>query len=147
GSFPLRLLHDTAEPVPRSCSRCAQTVSRHTASGVRTRYFSGLILSREQTVKKSMQAMVALLALAVISEQGLADNAEAFFAKAKHFPVRIDTTIERAFIEDEPGAFHGAGFVTDPERGWVLTNAHVVGHSPAKLTVTFSDGTKTRAEK
>lgn len=98
-------------------------------------------------MKKSIQAMVALLALAVISEQGLADNAEAFFARANHFTVRIDAAIERAFIEDEPGVFHGAGIVVDPRQQWILTNAHVVGHSPAKLTVTFSDGTKSRAEK
>jgi S1-C subfamily serine protease len=43
------------------------------------------------------------------------------------------------FIEDERGSFEGAGFLVDAERGWVVTNAHVVGQSPSTVQVAFAD--------
>lgn len=88
-----------------------------------------------------------LLVLTILSLQAHAETAESIFAEASRFTVRIDATITRAFIEDEVGAHHGAGFIVDESRRWVMTNAHVVGHSPARLTVEFSDGTKSDAHK
>jgi S1-C subfamily serine protease len=43
-------------------------------------------------------------------------------------------------FEDEAGNFTGAGFVVDAERGWIVTNAHVVSRSPAKLRVRLRGG-------
>src|SRR5437867_12634914 len=43
-------------------------------------------------------------------------------------------------MEDRRGSFSGAGFLVDAERGWVLTNAHVVGQCPSTVTAAFADG-------
>ena len=67
------------------------------------------------------------------------DNAESVFRDARTYTVRIRTQIATPFIEDERGSFEGAGFLVDSERGWVLTNAHVVGRSPSELQVAFAD--------
>lgn len=68
------------------------------------------------------------------------EHAEAAFRDARDYTVRIRTQIPTPFIEDEQGAFTGAGFLVDSTRGWVLTNAHVVGHSPSEVTVAFAGG-------
>src|SRR5919204_519691 len=67
------------------------------------------------------------------------DAAEAIFRGARAYTVRIRTEIVTPFAEDSRGAFMGAGFVVDPNRGWVLTNAHVVGLSPSTVLVAFAD--------
>jgi len=64
-----------------------------------------------------------------------ASDAESVFAEALDYTVRIKTAIETPFIEDEQGAIAGAGFVVDSARLWVMTNAHVVGHSPSTVRV------------
>lgn len=65
-------------------------------------------------------------------------NAEAAFREARAYTVRIRTRIETPFIEDERGSFEGAGFLVDARRGWIVTNAHVVGHSPSEIQVQFA---------
>lgn len=45
------------------------------------------------------------------------------------------------------GSFSGAGFLVDSTRGWVLTNAHVVGQCPSDVTVAFAGGTYRPARK
>ena len=67
------------------------------------------------------------------------DAAEAIFRGARAYTVRIRTEIVTPFAEDSRGAFMGAGFVVDASRGWVLTNAHVVGQSPSTVLVAFAD--------
>ncbi len=64
-------------------------------------------------------------------------DAETVFRNAVAYTVKIKTRITTAFIEDRKGSFSGAGFVIDAKRGWIMTNAHVVGHSPAAVTVAF----------
>lgn len=66
--------------------------------------------------------------------------AEAAFRAAKEWTVRVQAELPVPFVEDEPGAFEGAGFVVDAKRGWILTNAHVAGHSPSNLKVAFDGG-------
>jgi serine protease Do len=66
------------------------------------------------------------------------DNAETVFREARAYTVRIRTQIPTPFIEDERGSFEGAGFLVDAERGWVITNAHVVGRSPSAIQVAFA---------
>jgi S1-C subfamily serine protease len=68
------------------------------------------------------------------------EQAETSFRDARHYTVRIRTQVTTPFIEDDLGAFTGAGFLVDSTRGWVLTNAHVVGRSPSDVTVAFAGG-------
>lgn len=75
------------------------------------------------------------------------DRTETIFREARNYTVRIRTQITTPFYEDERGSFSGAGFLVDPKRRWVLTNAHVVGRSPSTVQVAFADGTFRPARK
>lgn len=59
--------------------------------------------------------------------------------------MEITSSIGPAFNEDESGASSGTGFVVNAARGWILTNAHVAGHSPSDLTVKWVDGKESTA--
>jgi serine protease Do/serine protease DegQ len=78
-----------------------------------------------------------MLGSSLLSSPAAALDAETVFRDAVAYTVKIKTRITTAFIEDSKGSFNGAGFVVDAERGWIMTNAHVVGHSPAAVTVAF----------
>ena len=67
------------------------------------------------------------------------DRAETVFQEARGYTVRIRTQITTPFLEDEQGSFSGAGFLVDAQRGWVLTNAHVVGQCPSNVQVAFAN--------
>ena len=69
------------------------------------------------------------------------------FAAANDYTVRIDVTINTAFSEDVRGAGHGAGFMVDRERRWVMTNAHVAARSPSTLEVVTADDSRIGARK
>lgn len=64
---------------------------------------------------------------------------EEVFEDASAYTVRVKTRIEHAFGDDEPGAFSGTGFIVDAERGWIVTNRHVVGESPSEVQVARRD--------
>jgi S1-C subfamily serine protease len=64
---------------------------------------------------------------------------EKIFADASDYTVRVKTRIEHAFGDDQPGAYSGTGFIVDAERGWIVTNRHVVGESPAEVHVARRD--------
>ncbi len=66
--------------------------------------------------------------------------AESVFADALDYTVRIKTSIEIPFFEDNQGTVEGAGFIVDSDRRWIVTNAHVVGHSPSRVKVALHDG-------
>ena len=72
-------------------------------------------------------------------------GAEAVFASARQWTVEVSASIGPAFNEDESGAGTGTGFLVDAARGWVVTNAHVAGHSPSDLTVKWVDGKESKA--
>ncbi len=72
---------------------------------------------------------------------------ETIFRDARAYTVRIRTTIETPFLEDQAGSFSGAGFLVDAGRGWIVTNAHVVGQSPSTVEVAFADGVYKPARK
>ncbi len=76
-----------------------------------------------------------------------AKDAEELFAKANTYTVRIDVTISTAFSEDSKGTSYGAGFLVDQERRWVMTNAHVVSHSPSSLEIITANGSRVGARK
>ena len=65
------------------------------------------------------------------------DNSEDIFSKARAYTVRIKTSVPVPFAGDSRGTLIGAGFVVDAGRGWIMTNAHVVSRSPAKVQVAF----------
>jgi S1-C subfamily serine protease len=76
-----------------------------------------------------------------------AADAEAIFAEAAAYTLRIDTTVQLPFIEDERGAHFGAAFLVDKDRGWAITNAHVAARSPARLEAILNDGRRFGAER
>jgi serine protease Do len=90
-------------------------------------------------------ALAIVLALGPASVR--ADSAQAIFQRALTYTVEIRTRIPVAFIEDHMGSFQGAGFVVDRKRGWIMTNAHVVGHSPSHLGVSFFEAPYQPARK
>ena len=88
-----------------------------------------------------MKALVLTGVLMLVACQGWAETpAEEAFRDAKVWTVRVQAELPVPFVEDEQGSFMGAGFVVDAKRGWILTNAHVAGHSPTLLKVAFEDG-------
>jgi S1-C subfamily serine protease len=75
------------------------------------------------------------------------EPAETAFREARAYTVRVRTQITTPFADDERGSFEGAGFLVDARRGWIVTNAHVVGRSPSTVQVAFSGGAYHRARK
>jgi len=76
-----------------------------------------------------------------------ADIGEEVFKNALRYTVQVRTMLPIPFDGDRKGSGLGAGFVVDAERGWVMTNAHVVGRSPSRVEVAlhgqeFSEATK-----
>ncbi|MBI4402859.1 MAG: trypsin-like peptidase domain-containing protein, partial [Deltaproteobacteria bacterium] len=59
--------------------------------------------------------------------------------------VRVSTPIP--LWGDRKGSTVATGFVVDSSRGWILTNAHVVGRSPGMLGVAFSDSDYVEARR
>jgi len=76
-----------------------------------------------------------------------ADIGEEVFKNALRYTVQVKTTLPIPFDGDRKGSGLGAGFVVDAGRGWIMTNAHVVGRSPSRVEVAlhgqdFSEATK-----
>ena len=68
-----------------------------------------------------------------------AERGEQIFRKALSYTVQIKSSVSLPFAGDAKGSSLGAGFVIDAERGWILTNAHVVSRSPSRVEVAFHD--------
>jgi len=79
-----------------------------------------------------------LLLAAATSRAG--NEGEDAFRAAVGWTVEVRTSVSQPFVEDEQASWIGAGVLVDPSRGWVLTNAHVAGHSYGKVTIAFKDG-------
>ena len=78
-----------------------------------------------------------LLLTATVHAESAGEDA---FRSAADWTVQVRTSVSRPFIEDEHGTWFGAGLLVDASRGWVLTNAHVAGHSDGKVVIAFQDG-------
>ena len=52
---------------------------------------------------------------------------------ASKFTVRVRTSIEYAFAEDQAGTVKAAGFLVDIENRYLVTNAHVSGRGNATI--------------
>lgn len=82
-----------------------------------------------------LAAALAGLALLPAAPATLADR----FEDAVRYTVKVRTAIPVPFIYDDGRGGTGAGFVIDRGRGWILTNAHVAGHGPSDVEVSFHD--------
>jgi len=69
-----------------------------------------------------------------------ADRSEEVFKKALGYTVQMRTRVSLPFSGDTKGSSFGSGFVIDPARGWIMTNAHVVSRSPSTVEVAFRGG-------
>ena len=67
--------------------------------------------------------------------------------QASRYTVKIITAVDYPFGSDKKGTGIGSGFLIDKERGWLLTNAHVVRKSPSTIRVSFKDQPFSAAEK
>lgn len=84
-------------------------------------------------------AFLAIGTVAASAAVASTEDAERLFREARQYTVRVRTQITTPFVEDQPGSFEGAGFLVDAKRGWILTNAHVVGRCPSEVQVAFAD--------
>ena len=73
----------------------------------------------------------------LINPQAVYADDEKIFSEALNYTVEIRTGITIPYIEDDKETSNGAGFLIDRNRGWVLTNAHVVSHSPSIHKIAF----------
>jgi S1-C subfamily serine protease len=73
--------------------------------------------------------------LSAASVAAAADVGEEVFKNALRYTVQVRSTLPLPFDGDRKGSGLGAGFVVDAARGWIMTNAHVVGRSPSRVEV------------
>jgi serine protease Do len=86
-----------------------------------------------------LELIIGCLVIGLLFGSDVKADDEKIFEDANSYTVKIKTQVEIPFKEDEAGVFSGAGFLVDQERGWIMTNAHVVSKSPSKVEVAFKD--------
>ena len=96
-------------------------------------------------VYSALARLAALCAIAPLA--AAADTSESIFKNALKYTVQVKATLPVPFDGDRKGSGLGAGFLVDAGRGWIMTNAHVVGRSPSRVEVAlhgqeFSEATK-----
>lgn len=74
-------------------------------------------------------------------------QAEDIIDQVRNHTVKITTAITYAFGLENKTSMHGAGFLIDKSKGWILTNAHVAARSPSTITVRFRDEDNIEAQK
>jgi len=77
----------------------------------------------------------------------MADTSEDVFKGALRYTVQVRATLPVPFEGDRKGSGLGAGFLVDAARGWIMTNAHVVGRSPSRVEVAFHGQEFSEADK
>lgn len=85
-----------------------------------------------------LRSMLATGLMGVSIASVAADNGERVFRDALQYTVQMRAAIATPFEGETKGTRRGAGFVIDAARGWVMTNAHVVGRSPSRVEVSFN---------
>jgi len=87
---------------------------------------------------KVYSALARLAVLCTIAPLATAaDTSEGVFKNALNYTVQVRATLPVPFDGDRKGSGLGAGFLVDAGRGWIMTNAHVVGRSPSRIEVAF----------
>ena len=88
-----------------------------------------------------LRRLICIAAILAGAQVHAADVGEAAFAAAAKYTVKIETTVRMPTNPaDASGVFSGAGFVVDAQRGWAVTNAHVVSRSPATIRMRSRGG-------
>ena len=98
-------------------------------------------------MKQTLRRTLAACTLAAAFGAPAADNSETIFNQALSYTVQIRTAVATPLEGDLKGTQRGAGFMVDAERGWVMTNAHVVSRSPSRVEVAFQGQSYSEAEK
>lgn len=88
-----------------------------------------------------------LLGLFAWGTPAISLETEDIFREAEKYTVKIKTTSNHAYIGDTVGVSIGAGFLIDKQRGWVITNKHVVSEAPSSVEIKFKDTDYFTAEK
>ncbi len=86
-------------------------------------------------VYSALAGLVSLCAVAPLA--AAADTSEDVFKNALGYTVQVRSTLPVPFDGDRKGSGLGAGFLVDAGRGWIMTNAHVVGRSPSRIEIAF----------
>jgi serine protease Do len=68
-------------------------------------------------------------------------------ADASRYTIQVLTVTDYGFGRETRGTSRGAGFLIDRERGWIITNAHVVKKSPSRVRISFRNHPYINAEK
>jgi serine protease Do len=89
--------------------------------------------------KNSLLSLCLLVALCLVPIRAYADTTEDIFGRAVFYTVQIKAAVPVPFEGEEQGAWSGAGFLVDRQRGWIMTNAHVASRSPSTIEVAFKD--------
>lgn len=76
-----------------------------------------------------------------------AESIETVFDDAALYTVKFRTTTRHPYVNDTHGTITGAGFLINKDKGWVLTNRHVVAEAPSSVNVRFKGGDYFAAEK
>ncbi len=97
-------------------------------------------------MKRNTGKCLLLLCL-MLPASGIAGSIESVFEDAARYTVKIETTTEHPFLNDQQGRTFGAGFLIDRDKGWILTNRHVVAEAPSQVEVRFIDSDYRPAEK
>jgi len=111
---------------------------------------AGVPLRRWQDafVRSLLLVSAALLGAATPSTAlAQADSPENYFKRALQYTAQIRTIVTLPFEGDRKGAMRGAGFLVDAERGWIMTNSHVVSGSQARVEIAFADNEFTEARR
>jgi serine protease Do len=98
-------------------------------------------------MKQTLRRTLAACTLAAAFGATAADNSETIFSQALSYTVQIRTAVATPLEGDLKGTQRGAGFIVDAEKGWVMTNAHVVSRSPSRVEVAFQGQSFSEAEK
>jgi serine protease Do len=89
----------------------------------------------------------ACLLAGLCAAPAVADTSEDLFKGALRYTVQVRATLAVPFDGDHKGSGLGAGFLVDSARGWIMTNAHVVGRSPSRVEVAFHGQEFSEADK
>ncbi len=97
---------------------------------------------------KVYYAFAAILSLCATAPlAAAAGTSEDVFKNALGYTVQIRSTLPVPFDGDRKGSGLGAGFLVDAGRGWIMTNAHVVGRSPSRIEIAFNGQEFSEARK
>lgn len=85
-----------------------------------------------------IRKFVVILAV-MNSSVAIAGSVESVFQDAALYTVKIRTITKHPYYDDTHGTTIGAGFLVNKEKGWILTNRHVVAEAPSAVDIRFKN--------